>query len=46
MSYKNLSLEERHFIEIERKKGVSQNKIAKSLGRSQGNISREKFKYF
>ena len=41
MSYKHLSLEERHYIEIERKKGVSQNKIAKSLGRSQGNISRE-----
>ena len=41
MSYKHLSLEERHYIEIELKKGTSQNQIAKSLGRSQGSISRE-----
>ena len=41
MSYKHLSLEERHYIEIELKKGSSQNQIAKSLGRSQGSISRE-----
>lgn len=41
MSYKHLSLEERHYIEIEQQKGTSQNEIAKSLGRSQGSISRE-----
>jgi IS30 family transposase len=36
-----LSLEERHYIEIEHKKGTSQKDIAKALGRGQGNISRE-----
>ena len=41
MSYKHLSLEERHYIEIELKKGVSQNEIAKSLGRNQSSLSRE-----
>ena len=41
MSYKHLSLEERHYIEKEKKKEISQNQIAKSLGRSQGSISRE-----
>lgn len=41
MSYKHLSLEERHYIELEHKKGVSQNAIAKALGRHQSNISRE-----
>jgi len=41
MSYKHLCPEERHYIEIELRKGVSQNKIAKSLSRSQSNISRE-----
>jgi IS30 family transposase len=41
MSYKHLSLEERHYIELEYKKGVSQNAIAKALGRHQSNISRE-----
>ncbi|SHN93200.1 Mobile element protein [Bathymodiolus heckerae thiotrophic gill symbiont] len=41
MSYKHLSLEERHYIEIEHKKGTSQKDIAKALGRDQGNISRE-----
>ena len=41
MSYKHLSLEERHYIEIELTKGISQNQIAKSLKRSQSNISRE-----
>jgi len=33
MSFKHLSLEERHYIEVELKKGVSQKEIAKSLGR-------------
>jgi len=41
MSYKHLSPEERHYIEIERKKGLSLNKIAKALNRSQSTISRE-----
>ena len=41
MSYKHLSLEERHYIELERRKGTSQNEIAKTLGRNQSNISRE-----
>lgn len=41
MNYKHLSLEDRHYIEIEWKKGTSQNKIAKSLNRSQSSISRE-----
>lgn len=41
MSYTHLSLEERHYIEIEHKKGVSMNKISKSLSRNQSSISRE-----
>ena len=41
MSYKHLCPEERHYIEIELKNGISQNKIAESLGRSQSSISRE-----
>lgn len=41
MSFKHLSLEERHYIEVELKKGVSQKEIAKSLGRSQSSLSRE-----
>lgn len=41
MSYTHLCPEERYYIEIELKKGTSHNKIAKSLGRSQSNISRE-----
>jgi len=41
MSYTHLSLEERHYIEIERKKGVSMNRIGKSLDRGQSTISRE-----
>jgi IS30 family transposase len=41
MKYKHLSLEERYYIEIEQKKKVSINQIAKSMGRSQGTISRE-----
>jgi IS30 family transposase len=41
MSYLHLSLEERHYIEIERKKGVSTNKLSAALERSQSTISRE-----
>lgn len=41
MSYTHLRLEERHYIEVERRKGVSMNKIGKSLNRSQSSISRE-----
>ncbi|UOA06986.1 helix-turn-helix domain-containing protein [Methylobacter sp. S3L5C] len=41
MSYKHLRPEERHYIEIELKKGISQNQIAKSLGRNQSSLSRE-----
>ena len=41
MSYKHLNLEERHYIQVELKKGNSQNQIATSLGRSQSCISRE-----
>ncbi len=41
MSYKHLSLEERHYIEIESKAGTSMNKIAQALGRSQSTLSRE-----
>jgi IS30 family transposase len=41
MSYNHLCPEKRYYIEIELKKGTSQNKIAKSLGRSQSSISRE-----
>ena len=41
MCYKHLSLEERHYIEIERNMGRSLNKIAKALGRSQSALSRE-----
>lgn len=41
MNYKHLSLEDRHYIEIEGKKGTSQNKIAEFLNRSQSSISRE-----
>lgn len=41
MSYKHLSLEERHYIKVERKAGRSMNKIAESLDRSQSSISRE-----
>ena len=41
MSYNHLRPEERYYIDIELKKGTSQNKMAKSLGRSQGSISRE-----
>ena len=41
MGYKHLSLAERHYIEIERKRGKSFNQIAGALGRSQSTISRE-----
>jgi IS30 family transposase len=41
MSFKHLSLTERHYIELESKNGTSMNKIAKKLNRSQGSISRE-----
>ncbi len=41
MNYRHLNSEERYYIEIERKKGVSINKIAKALGRSQSTILRE-----
>jgi len=41
MSYKHLSLAERHYIEIERKAGTSMSQIAQALGRSQSTLSRE-----
>ena len=41
MSYAHLSLAERYYIEVEHKKGVRQEEIARSLGRSQSTISRE-----
>ena len=41
MSYKHLSLAERYYIQVERKKKVSQSKIAEAVGRSQSTISRE-----
>lgn len=41
MSYKHLSLTDRHYIETERKMGTSLNKIAEALGRHQSMISRE-----
>ena len=41
MSYQHLALEERHYIETPWKLGVSQNRIAQTLGRSQSSVSRE-----
>lgn len=41
MSYTHLSLEERYYIEIQKKRGESANNIAKALTRSQPTISRE-----
>jgi len=41
MSYKHLSLEERYYIEIERKLGTSMNRIATVPGRAQSTRSRE-----
>jgi IS30 family transposase len=36
MKHRHLSLQERYYIEIELKKGSSQNTIAKALNRQQG----------
>lgn len=41
MGYTHLNPEERHYIEIQHKKGVSSNEIGKALCRSQSTISRE-----
>ncbi len=41
MSYNQLTLQERYYIEIEIKSGASQNKTAKTLHRSQGTIPKE-----
>ena len=41
MSYKQLSLEERHYIEVERRNGTSQKDIAAALNRSPSTLSRE-----
>ena len=41
MVFKHLSSEERHYIEIELKNGISQKQIAAKLGRSQSSLSRE-----
>ena len=41
MAYKHLNCEERYYIEVERRRGLSANKIAKSLNRSQSCVSRE-----
>ena len=41
MTYKHLSLEERHYIELSLKNEMSQADIASHLGRSQSSISRE-----
>ena len=41
MVYKQLSLTERHYIEIQYKLGASMNKISQDLNRSQSTISRE-----
>ena len=41
MSYRHLSLVERHYIELERKRGKSFGEIGLTLGRSQSTISRE-----
>jgi transposase, IS30 family len=41
MSYKHLSLEERHYLELEQKAGTSINKIAKKLCRHVSTLSRE-----
>lgn len=41
MSYRHLSLAERHYIEVERKAGKSMNHIGQALNRSQSSISRE-----
>lgn len=41
MSYKHLNPEERHYIEVQHKNGVSANEISQALNRSQSTISRE-----
>ena len=41
MKHKHLSQEERYYIEISLKQGISQNTISKALNRSQGTISKE-----
>ena len=41
MSYKHLSLEERHYIELSMKNEMAQTEIATTLGRSQSTIYRE-----
>lgn len=41
MSYKHLSLEERHYIELSMKNEMTLSQIAANLGRSQSTISRE-----
>ncbi|PHS36897.1 MAG: IS30 family transposase [Sulfurovum sp.] len=41
MAYNQLTLQERHYIEIETRKGTFQTEIAKALNRSQGTISKE-----
>ena len=41
MTNKHLSLEERHYIAVQHKKGVSINDIAKTPDRAQSSISRE-----
>lgn len=41
LSYKHLSLTDRHYIEIERKRGATTTEIAEILNRSQSTISRE-----
>jgi len=41
MTYQHLSLAERYYIEMNRKKEVSHNQIVKDLGRPQSTIFRE-----
>jgi len=41
MAYTHLSFKERHYIELERKKGRLQKDIAASLGRDPSTLSRE-----
>ena len=41
MEYTHLTLEERHYAELQLKQGKSQNQVAKDLGRSQSTLSRE-----
>ena len=41
MSYKHLNLEERYYIELSLKKGISHEKIGKALNRTGSTITRE-----